>query len=101
MRKGKYRYERLGSHVFRIYYTEEYADCFGKTIRYEIQEPAPEPRNWWERLKQFFTVASYDYGYWTPSIADDTLEERVASKMSTIVHRWDAEKKANDTWANL
>jgi len=101
MRNDKYRYERLGPHVFRIHYTELNDSYFGKTIRYEIQEPAAEPRNWWERIKQFFTVTSYYNGVWTPSVADDTLEERIADRMSMVVRNWDAEKRANDTWANL
>lgn len=101
MRKDKYRYERLGSHVFRIHYTVTNESGFGKSIHYDIEEPVAEPRNWWERLKQFFTVTCYYNGVWTPSIADDTLEERIADRMNMIVHNWDAEKKANDTWANL
>ena len=98
----KYDYRRLGKHLFRIRF-DKYDDdaTLGTMIRYEIQEPADAPRNWWERLKQFFTVKSYHFGYWIPFLHDDTLDERIAEAMSLVVESWDAEAEAEKEWEAL
>ena len=97
----KYDYRRLGKYLFRICF-EKYDDTtFGTMIRYEIQEPADAPRNRWERFKQFFTVKSYHFGYWIPSLCDDTLDERIAEEMAFVVESLNTEAEAKKAWEAL
>lgn len=94
MKNIKYDYRRLGKHIFRIRF-DKYTDTpFGFCVRYEIQEPADTPHNWLDRLKQFFTVSSYHIGYWCPSTCDDSLEDRIAWAMMSVVEDWDTQNAA-------
>ena len=93
--KSKYDYRRIGNHVFRIRF-----DRTQDGIRYEIQAPANLPRNFFEKIIQFFTVESYHFGYWFPW-HEDTLDERVTRMMSAVVEGWEAQNNMEKTWANL
>lgn len=97
----KYDYRRLGEHLFRIRFDKYDDTTFGTMIRYEIQEPADAPRNRWERFKQFFTVKSYHFGYWIPSLCDDTLQESITEAMAFVVESWDTEVNAKKEWEAL
>lgn len=101
MNTTKYDYRRLGKHIFRIRMDKLEDTTFGTIIRYEIQEPAEIPRNWWERLKQFFTVNRYDFGYWIPSLSDGTLEERITHAMNRVVQGWEIQDAAEKEWEAL
>lgn len=100
MKNTKYDYRRLGKHIFRVRF-DKFSDTFGLIVRYEIEDPADIPRNLWERLKQFFTVTCYHFGYWVPSMSDDTLEERVAKAMALVVEDWDTQSNAEKEWEAL
>ena len=76
-------------------------DVFVNGIRYAIQEPANIPRNIIERIKQFFTVQEYHYGYWFPTLTEETFEERLFSKMNSIIENWERTKKADEEWNNI
>lgn len=93
--KPKYDFRRLGEHIFRIRF-----DKVRDGIRYEIQPPADIPRNFFERIIQFFTVGSYHFGYWFPW-QEETLDERVARMMAAVITGWENEINREDTWANL
>lgn len=101
MRNTKYDYRRLGEHVFRIRMDKIDDTPLGFCVRYEIQEPADTPRNWWERLKQIFTVSCYHYGYWFPSTSDDSLEDRITWAMTSVVEDWDTQNAAEKEWEAL
>lgn len=101
MNTTKYDYRRLGKHIFRIRMDKLEGTTFGIMIRYEIQEPADVPRNRWEGLKQFFTVNRYDFGYWIPSLPDDTLEERITHAMNGVVQGWEIQDAAEKEWEAL
>ena len=98
MRNTKYDYRRLGEHTFRVRMDKIDETSLGLCVRYEIQEPADIPRNWWERLKQFFTVSCYHLGYWVPSMCDDSLEERITWAMTSIVEDWNTQDAAKKEW---
>lgn len=101
MKDTKYDYRRLGKHIFRIRFDKFSDATFGLMVRYEIEDPADIPRNLWERLKQFFTVSRYHFGYWIPSRSGDTLEERVAKAMALVVEDWDTQSNAEKEWEAL
>lgn len=101
MNTTKYNYRRIGNHLFRIRLDRYDDTCFGIRIRYEIQEPADIPRNWWERLKQFFTVGCYHFGYWCPSLSEITLEERLTRAMNEIIQEWETQNAAEKEWEAL
>ena len=100
MNTTKYDYRRLGEHIFRIR-LDRMDDDFGVRVRYEIQEPADIPHNWWEKLKQFFTVACYDFGYWSPSFCNNSLEDHITRAMETVVQGWEIQDAAKKEWEAL
>lgn len=97
----KYDYRCIDNHTFRIRMEKLEDSTFGMMIRYEIQEPADIPRNWWERLKQFFTVTNYHFGYWIPSLSEITLEERLTRAINGVVQGWEAENAAEKEWEGM
>lgn len=98
---AKYRFERCGKSIFRIKYHMFDDGMTGLCIRYTIQEPMDIPKNLWERIKQTFTCSTYHFGYWTPALADDTLEERVNAAMLDIISATDKRSAVENTWDNL
>jgi hypothetical protein len=94
----KYIYRNFGEKTFRIHLSKIVDLDFGIIVSYEIQEPVKAPRNKWERLKQFFTVATYSSGRWIPSVSDDTLEERLNQAMASIVKGWTKQNAAEKEW---
>jgi len=101
MKTTKYDYRRLGKHIFRIRMDKIHDSIFGTMIRYEIQEPADIPRNWWERLKQVFTVTCYHFGYWCPGLSELTFEEHLTHAMNGVVQGWEAQDAAEKEWEAL
>lgn len=101
MNTTKYIYRRIGKHVFRIRIEKLEDSFFGLMFRYEIQEPANIPRNWWERLKQFFTVTCYHFGYWCPNWSEMTLEERLIHAMNGVVQEWESQDATKREWEAL
>lgn len=97
----KYDYRHFDKHTFRIRMEKFNDTTFGIVVRYEIQEPADIPCHWWERLKQFFTVSCYHYGYWIPSCSNDTLEQRIIDAMAYVAKEWDTQNKAEKEWEAL
>lgn len=98
MNTTKYDYRRLGKHIFRIRMDRCDDTSLGLRVRYEIQEPADIPRNWWERLKQVFTVSCYHFGYWIPSAHDGSLEDHITWAMKSVVEDWDTQNAAEKEW---
>lgn len=94
----KYSYRNFGKNTFRIYLKKGIDPDFGIVVKYEIQEPANIPHNRWEQLKQFFTVKTYHWGYWVPSISDDTLEDRIALTITSIVNAQTSQNMADKEW---
>lgn len=97
----KYSYRNFGENTFRIYLKKMESDTFGIIVKYEIQEPVSIPRNAWERLKQFFTVESYHWGYWIPLMSDDTLEDCINQAMASIVKTRTNQNAAEKEWEAL
>lgn len=98
MNNIKYIYKNFGEKTFRIRLEKTEDSTFGTVISYEIQEPVNAPRNTWERLKQFFAVATYYSGRWVPFLSDDTLEERLAEAMACVVKGWTSQDAAEKEW---
>lgn len=98
MNDTKYSYRNFGENTFRIYLKKTESDNFGIIVKYEIQEPVSIPRNAWERLKQFFTVESYHWGYWIPSMSNDTLEDCINQAMASIVKTQTNQNAAEKEW---
>lgn len=97
----KYIYKNSGEKTFRICLEKKEDTTFGVVVSYEIQEPVKAPRNRWERLKQFFTVATYYNGCWVPSLSDDTLEERLTEAMAYVVKGQAKQNAAEKEWEIL
>ena len=98
MKNVKYIYRSAGEYTFRICLQEIKGSAYGILIRYLIQEPIDVPTNLWQRIKQTFTVETYHFGYWTPSVADDTLEERITWTVGYVAKYLDSQKKAKKAW---
>lgn len=101
MDEVKYIYRDFGEKTFRIHLSKMESDNFGIIVKYEIQEPVSIPRNAWERLKQFFTVESYHWGYWIPSMSNDTLEDCINQAMASIVKTQTNQNAAEKEWEAL
>ena len=97
----KYIYKNSGEKTFRIRLEKNEDSTFGVVISYEIQEPVKAPRNRWERLKQFFTVATYYTGRWVPFLSDDTLEERLTEAMVYVIKDQAKQNAAEKEWEKL
>ena len=85
MSEIKYIYRQINNNHFRIKIEKITDSVFENGIRYQIQEPADIPRNRRERIKQWFAVREYDYGYWFPILSEETFEKHLLSKMEIII----------------
>ena len=101
MNEAKYIYRVSGEKTFRIHLSKIVDSDFGIIISYEIQEPANAPRNRWQRLKQFFTVATYFSGQWIPSLSDDTLEERLTQAIAFVIKDLAKQSAAEKEWGHI
>jgi len=90
----KYRFYEYNERKFRVALSVDNDSWFGKRIYFEITESVEPPKNFFQRIKQFFSIKKYGSGIWNPSSDEQSLNDTIIEKIASILYWENEEEKA-------